>query len=65
MSVRRAGLRQLVTQVRALRWWDKTVASLGWALIPKCRPTHSKLRADPRGLSEGLGLLGPKVEGTA
>jgi len=51
--------------VRALRWWDKTVASLGWALIAKCRLAHSKLRADLWDLGEGLGVLGPKVEGTA
>jgi len=65
MSACRAGQRQLVTQVRALGWWDKSVASVDWALVAKCRPAHSKLRADPRGLSEGLGLWGHKVEGTA
>jgi len=54
-----------VTHVRALWWWDRTMASFGWALIAKCRPAHSKLRVEPWDLSEGLGFLVPKVEGTA
>ncbi|BAT84138.1 hypothetical protein VIGAN_04141900 [Vigna angularis var. angularis] len=33
--------------------------------MAKCWPARSKLRADPRDLSEGLGLLSPKVDGTA
>jgi len=46
---------------RAIWWWDKTVASLGWDLIVKCRPSPSKLRVDPQDPSEGVSLLGPKV----
>jgi len=49
--------------VGAILWWDRTVASLGWALIAKCRPAHSKLRVEPWDPSEGLGFLGPKVGG--
>ncbi|WVZ06811.1 hypothetical protein V8G54_020157 [Vigna mungo] len=53
------------TPMRALWWWDDTVVSLGLALTVRCWPAHSKLRADPRDFSEGLGLLSLKVEGTA